>query len=111
MQFFSNSLSQFNKRYSNLFGIEDEEKIEEGKDGGREDDDDGDSEETRNAYQDKWGWIESVDTVSETIREPWSVVFKMNIVEFLNILCYIKDRGDERKRQMQKYKESIRNKR
>ena len=109
MWFFSNSLSQFNRRYSNLFGIEDEEEVEEGKDGGREEEDTGDNNSTTGGFQDKWGWIAAVDSVSETIREPWGVVFKMNIVEFLNIMSYIKDKGIEKKRQMQEYKNKIKN--
>lgn len=108
MWFFSSSLSQFNKRYPNLFGIEDEEMDEEGKDEGGEGENSGDSgEDAENSFQSKWGWLASVDSVSETIREPWGVVFKMNIVEFLNILSYIKDKANEHKRQMQKYKNSI----
>lgn len=40
-----------------------------------------------------------MDKVSETIREPWQIVFDMGVVEFLNILCYSMDKAEfERKK-------------
>lgn len=109
MWFFSEGLLQFNKQYNNLFGIEDEENDEEGEDGTGEAEDSGDTNINKNSFEYKWGWISSVDVVSETIREPWSVVFKMNVVEFLNILSYTRDKANEKKRQMEKYKNKIKN--
>ena len=108
MQFFSDSLSQFNKGYSSLFGIVDEEENEEGEEPGGKEKTDRDSEETTpNSFSAKWGWIHAVDEVSETTRESWETVFKMNIVEFLNILSYIRDKAAEEKRKMEEYKRSI----
>lgn len=102
MWFFSESLSQLNKEYSVLFGIEDEE----GEDGEGE----GSKESTTgNTFGDSWGWIYQVDTVSETVRVSWDEVFKMNIIEFLNILCYIKDKKKEEERQMLKLKNKLKN--
>ena len=102
MWFFSENLSQLNKEYSVLFGIEDGE----GEDGEGEG---GEESTTGNTFSDKWGWIYQVDTVSETVRVSWDVVFKMNIIEFLNILCYTKDKKEEEKRQMLKMKNKLKN--
>lgn len=86
----------------------DEEENEEGEESRGKNKDEGDSGETTpNSFSDKWGWIHAVDEVSETTRESWETVFKMNIVEFLNILCYIRDKAAEEKRKMEEYKRKL----
>lgn len=35
-----------------------------------------------------------MDKVSETVREPWRVVLEMNVYEFLNIVCYTRDKAE-----------------
>ena len=85
-----------------MFGIEDEE----GEDGEGE----GSEESTTgNTFSNSWGWIYQVDIVSETVRASWEVVLNMNIIEFLNILCYIKDKKEEEKRQMLKLRNKLKN--
>lgn len=42
--------------------------------------------------------------MSSTIRESWDTVFRMNVREFLNILCYSKDKADYEKRKIEEYK-------
>lgn len=44
-----------------------------------------------------------VDTVSETIRESWGVVFDMNVVEFINIVCYSKDKLEYKNRKIKEW--------
>lgn len=44
-----------------------------------------------------------VDTVSHTVNESWSVVFEMGVFEFLNILCYARDKAEFEKQQIQKW--------
>ena len=105
MWFFSESLSQINKEYSVLFGIEDEEGSEEGNGEGERDSEDN----SGNTFADKWGWIYQVDTVSECVKASWDVVFRMNVIEFLNILSYNKDKKEEEKRQAQKLKNKLKN--
>lgn len=105
MLFFYALISEFNKGYANLFGEKDEE-------GDEEDDTGGEGENTRghrppeqgNQFGEKWGWIYFVDRVSETSREPWSVVYQMNPYEFFNILSYRKDKDAEEKRVMDEWK-------
>ena len=41
--------------------------------------------------------------MSETIREPWGVVFDMSVMEFLNILCYRRDKADYEAQQIKNW--------
>lgn len=52
----------------------------------------------------KWGWVDCVMAVVDVTRERMSEVWRMNIVEFLNLLCYIKDRNEHQKQMMEKWK-------
>lgn len=106
MLFFSKETNKVHKAYANLFGIDDEDMEDEGKDPRDKDDDRGSGEEDENptGFSYKWGWIFNVDRVSETMRISWNDTFKMNIIEFFNVLCYIKDKGEWEKQQMEEYK-------
>lgn len=55
-------------------------------------------------FQEKWGWIANVDRVSETCRCSWEEVWRMAAVEFLNIICYIKDKVAKEKEDIEKWK-------
>lgn len=85
--------------YGNFFNKEDEEDDEEREERGNEEEDTG----SNNEFGNKWGWISMVDRVSETIRESWKVVFDMGVMEFLNILCYSKDKAAFEKKQIDDY--------
>lgn len=52
----------------------------------------------------KWGWVSCVDAVSETCRCPWSEVWGMGAVEFLNLLCYRRDRAERDRRALEEWK-------
>ena len=52
----------------------------------------------------KWGWVDCVMAVVDVTRERMSEVWRMNIVEFLNLLCYIKDRNEHQKQMIEKWK-------
>ena len=106
MLFFSQETTKIHKAYSNLFGIDDEDLEAQDEDRRRETDDERSTRENEDTtgFSYKWGWIFNVDRVSETMRISWNEAFKMNIVEFLNILCYIKDKGEWEKKQMEEYK-------
>ena len=58
----------------------------------------------RTGFADKWGWIDSIRVISDLVHSPWDEVFKMNIIEFLNLLCYSKDLAAERERQLKELK-------
>lgn len=85
--------------YNNFFDKEVEEDDEDREERRQEEDDGTGNTE----FGKKWGWIHMVNRVSETIREPWGVVFDMGVMEFLNILCYAKDKAAFEKKQIDDY--------
>ena len=74
--------------------MEDSEDGKEGEGQGGEEADGGSDEGSSylERFSKKWGWIDSVNSVSETLRISWDDVFNKPLLEFLNVLCYIKDR-------------------
>lgn len=107
MLFFSKEISGLNKAYASLFGIEDEDdKDQEGN--ARDSDEDEGTEEDDSSVSDdysrKWGWLAMVDTVSEITRLNWQEVFKLSVIEFLNIACYARDKAEHEKQQVEAWK-------
>lgn len=51
-------------------------------------------------------WFSLIDAVSETVREPWNNVWKMNIYEFFNILSYREEKYKRQADMLKKYKHS-----
>ena len=88
MLFFYNRVSSINEKYPVLFNKENEETGYSGDTG----------EIERTGFADKWGWLDAVRIVSDLVHSPWDIVFKMNVIEFLNLLCYSKDLAAERER-------------
>ena len=96
MLFFYDRISDINKTYPVLFNQKSEQDGEEQS---------GITEEVeRTGFADKWGWIDSIRVISDLVHSPWDEVFKMNIIEFLNLLCYSKDLAAERERQLKELK-------
>ena len=85
--------------------MDDEEEGEE--DEGRDDESGNGQGGERNTfiaeYNKKWGWISCIDTVSKTIKTDWDTVFGKNIVEFLNLLCYTRDKAEMERLQMKEF--------
>lgn len=42
--------------------------------------------------------------MSETMRQSWDSVFRMPALEFLNVVAYRRDKAEEEKRQIEKWK-------
>ena len=108
MLFFSEERNRLTTAYSNLFGVDDEdlEEEEEAVEGTGEDaKGSGDTDVDVTSFSYKWGWVHSIDKVSETMRISWDDAFKLNIIEFLNVLCYIKDKNTEERKQLDEYKQ------
>ena len=84
--------------YPVLFGADGKK----GEGQGEEGDDDGADRGT--SFHDKWGWVSAVDRVSQTMRTDWDRVYKMPAMEFLNVVSYIKDKTEEEKREIEKWK-------
>ena len=92
-------MGRINSQYPNLFdtgGADDPGRENEDEDSGP---DSGGS-----GFADKWGWISHVDGVSETMRVSWDDVFRMPAIEFLNVVCYRKDKADEERRRIEQWK-------
>ena len=106
MLFFSQETGRLHKAYANLFGVDDEDMEEESADTRTETDADrgGETDEKPTGFAWRWGWIYNIDRVSERMRISWNDAYKLNIIEFLNVLCYIKDRNDWEKQQIEDYK-------
>jgi hypothetical protein len=89
--------------------LEDEEDAE--KDEGRDnEDEDGGGEEGSSfaaEFNKKWGWISCVDAVSKTMGVSWDAVFEKNVVEFLNVLSYSRDKAELEKQQMKEFKNNL----
>lgn len=45
-----------------------------------------------------------VDQVSNTTKLTWDEVFEMNIIKFLNINCYLRDKAEWERQQQEKWK-------
>lgn len=55
-------------------------------------------------FQRKWGWVAQVDAISELTRQPWDSVWNMDVIEFLNLICYREDKLNEQKKQIEKWR-------
>ena len=97
--FFFKLVGEINAAYPVLFNA----RGMEGDAVGDEDEDGGEAGEA-GGFGRKWGWISCIDAVSETCRCPWETVWAMSAVEFLNILCYRKDKNEKEKMEIEKWK-------
>lgn len=51
----------------------------------------------------RWGWLVMVDNVAEVTKESWDKIFEKNIIEFLNLNCYIKEKREFEKKQIESF--------
>jgi hypothetical protein len=70
--------------------------------GDEEGEDEGDP--APSGFADRWGWVAHVDGVSETMRQSWNDTFRMPALEFLNVIAYRKDKAEEERRQIERWK-------
>ena len=89
---------QINRGFPNLFGKRDSE------DSGQAEEEQSDETVTADTFQEKWGWVANVDYVSETCRCSWDDVWHMSAIEFLNIICYKRDKTAKDKEELEKWK-------
>lgn len=87
-----------NKGYPNLFGEEVEEDGKEGEGGDEGYDGTGDS-----SFGTRWCYVAMIDRVSEVQRISWKEVMTMNVYEFLNTLCYARDKAEDEKRRLENW--------
>lgn len=92
--------------------MEDEEDDEENEGGDDETEDRGSDNETTfiTEFTKRWGWVSNVDTVAHTINTDWDTVFNKNVVEFLNILSYSRDKMELEKQQQKQFQNKLKQK-
>ena len=66
-------------KYRNLF------------DGGAE----GNEHDNTGTFNQKWGWIATINAMSNNDRSKWDYYFDLNVIEFLNSVTFYKDKADE----------------
>ena len=78
------SLSELNKRFGGLFRKPDES-------------DDTDDGQTSGGFK-RWGWIITLDNLSGGDPTKWNYYRRLNVIEFLTVVSYFKDKHNEQKR-------------
>ena len=48
----------------------------------------------------RYGWIVTLDSLSDGRPERWDFFLRMNVIEFLNVLTYYCDKREEEQRIM-----------
>lgn len=79
-----------------IFVVENEEDSEEGEGQGSESEDDGSGEANGGVegFAKRWIWIDWCVRVREIYGCRLNEVFNINIIEFFNLMCYIKEKQD-----------------
>ena len=104
MLFFSKVLSNFYKSFLALFQLETDETNDEGKRQGEEETVKRDTEKVTDADKNYW-MMDLIHTFSEFTLTPWDAVWDKNIIEFFNIIAFIREykrREAEQIKRMQK---------
>lgn len=101
LAFFFQRLAAVNSQYPVLFGTDGPEDKEQGTEEGTGGEDPGPS-----GFAKRWGWYAHVDGISETMRISWDDVFKMPVLQFLNMICYRNDKAEEQKREIERWKKN-----
>ena len=86
-------MAQLNDSYSELFEISSSK--EEGYRGSVEENTGRDTEYT---------WLGCIDIVSETLRISWHEVYRISVIEFLNMLAYVKEKNRKEKEVLEKWR-------
>lgn len=103
--FFSSLVKQINAGYPSLFPKPDEEDLQEGEGSSKEGgDNESDGADEVNSFSGKWGWVIWISQVSHEMGISWFDVYKTQVVVFLNVVCFLIDKSNEEKRQIEQWK-------
>lgn len=58
------------------------------------------------SYSKKWGWLSWVFTVTKETNLTVNDVYRLNIVEFLTYICFLKDKAAKEERDVKRWKVS-----
>lgn len=104
MLFFSKVLSNFHKGFLALFQLGTDETNDKGERQREEETVEGNSEKVTDADKNYW-MMDLIHTFSEFTLTPWDTVWDKNIIEFFNIIAFIREykrREAEQIKKMQK---------
>ena len=97
MRFFFDNVRTINEGFRELLPTRSGESEEQGSESGTE-------ETASETFDEKWGWIANVDAVSELCHCSWDDVWRMQAMEFLNILSYRKDKLKRQEAELDEWK-------
>lgn len=104
MLFFSKVLSDFHKGFLALFQLANDETNTEGERQGEEETVEGNTQKVTDADKNYW-MMDLIHTFSQFTLTPWDDVWNKNIIEFFNIIAFIREykrREAEQIKRMQK---------
>ena len=104
MLFFSKVLSDFHKGFLALFQLATDETNDKGEGQREEKTVEGNTEKVTDADKNYW-MMDLIHTFSEFTLTPWDAVWDKNIIEFFNIIAFIREykrREAEQIKKMQK---------
>ncbi len=92
-RFFFETYKRLNKGYRGLFGQ-----------GGFEEQtsDEGEIESDSETFEKRWGWVYNAELIAKFERVALNEVWKLNIIQALNSLAYLKDKNANERRQLEK---------
>ena len=82
------ALRELNQRYRGLFHT----TISEGDAESEVDTDERVEETEEESYFEKWGWVVTLDALSQGDHSKWEYYTNLNVIEFLNIVSFQKDK-------------------
>ena len=93
--FFFETYKRLNKSYRGLFG---QTNIE------GQTSDEGEVERDSQTFEQRWGWVYNAELIAKFERIALNEVWKLNIIQALNSLAYLKDKKANEQRQLEKMK-------
>lgn len=105
MLFFSEKVSDWNRQYPGLFGMEDKDGEQEGEGSDEEgESDDGDEPSTdASEFVRKWNLLILIDEVSDLTRLTYPQVFELEVGEFFTFACYARDKAEFNKERREEW--------
>lgn len=83
------ALRELNQRYRGLF----HSAVTEGDAESEDDTVEGVEKTEEEDYFSKWGWVITLDALSQGDHSKWEYYTNMNVIEFLNIVSFQKDKN------------------
>lgn len=103
MLFFYAEVAEFNKRFPQIFGMEDSEDDEEESDDETGNGGSNDEDSSVPGFTRRWNLLILVDEVSELTHYNWEQVFSMDAGEFLTFASYGRDKAEYKAEQVRKW--------